>query len=125
MYHFNSFHGVIYSGNEKIVCSICDDMVFLDIANLKYHMKQEHVHDGKKPNKCSICNVNFSSKMACLRHIARIHDPLARKQFKCHLCNTSFPEKASLKRHYESKKHKSFSEYKSEISKKVYHESEK
>ena len=41
VYHFNSFHGVIYSGNEKIVCSICNDMVFLDIANLKEHIKHE------------------------------------------------------------------------------------
>ena len=100
-------------------------MVFLDIANLRDHMRQLHVHDGKKPNKCSICNVNYLSKNGLSKHIARIHDPLATKKFKCHLCNRSFSEKGGLDRHFESKRHKSFSEYKSEISKKVYRESEK
>ena len=32
------------------------------------------IHEGKKPFKCDICNVNFGQKVGLKKHVATVHE---------------------------------------------------
>ena len=83
-------------GQEELITqlwqkAICKSFPF----GLKNHISL--VHEGKKPFKCSICNVRFAQNQGLKKHIAAVHE--GKKPFKCSICDDSFTQIGSMNRH--------------------------
>ena len=54
------------------------------------------VHEGEKPNQCSICEYSTSKESDLKRHIKSVHEG---KPFQCSICSYSTSREQDLKRH--------------------------
>ena len=66
-----------------------------------------HVHEGKKPFKCDLCDYSCSQKDTMKRHVVLVHEE--KKPFKCDICDYRCSLKGTMKTHvvlvHEEKKH--------------------
>ena len=56
------------------------------------------VHEGMKPNLCTICGKSFTTKNNMNVHIRKVHE-LRKKNYSCDLCESSFYKAYELDRH--------------------------
>ena len=68
---------------------------FNDHSNRKKHIQE--VHEGKKPYRCTECNVAYGQKGNLNRHISSVHDKV--KAFRCKMCPADFVRKEKLITH--------------------------
>ena len=53
------------------------------------------VHEGQKPQICTICDISFTAKSSLKKH----NVDLKNKAHKCNICESSFAFNVDLKRH--------------------------
>ena len=67
------------------------------MGNLNNHKKR--VHEGNKPNKCTLCNEKFRKQVDLRKHLIENHE--MQKPYDCGIgnCNKSYKDKKSMVRH--------------------------
>ena len=85
--HYRDVHERI---TEK--CSICNKEILK--SNILRHKQLAH-----RPQKCGLCDTNFSDVDTLKKHIKEVH--AIKTENKCDLCNVKFAKKGVLNRHLE------------------------
>ncbi|GIX80205.1 ras-responsive element-binding protein 1 [Caerostris darwini] len=90
---------------SKVNCPYCERK-FPWSSSLRRHVL---THTGQKPHKCSLCQLYFTTKSNCERHLIRKHghkgDLITRsvpdRPYKCNFCLTStFSTQGNLRKHF-------------------------
>lgn len=81
---------------RRIQCELCSQ-TFTRKADLLVHRRKSH--SGIKYHHCNICKKGFGVKQSLDRHVATVHQLLARKIHQCEVCNRRFARADNLLKH--------------------------